>query len=77
MVKCLFMKKKYITTILIVCFSLFSSTTYSQNESERIKADAAAAGSYHATAVSMVFWGVLLVAGIAAAAILINSSHSE
>lgn len=70
--------KKFITKLLIICFSLFAVNSYA-SESDRIKADASAAGSYHATAVSMVFWGVLIIAGIAVAAILIESSsaHSE
>lgn len=73
------MKKKIITIIVMVCFSLFSTNVYSQDdeESTRIKAEAAAQGSYHATAISMVFWGALLVAGIAVAAILIESSNSH
>lgn len=72
------MRKKIISIILIICFSLFSTNIYAQNnESERIKADAAAAGSYHATAISMVFWGLLLVSGFAVAAILIDSSTSH
>ncbi len=74
------MRKKIIRIILIFCFSLFSTNAYAQDkESDRIKADAAAAGSYHATAISMVFWGALLVAGIAVAAILIETStaHSD
>ena len=71
------MRKKAISTILIICFCFFSTKTEAQNaESSRINAEAAAAGSYHATAISMVFWGVLLVAGMSVAAILI-SSHSE
>lgn len=70
------MKKKIIQILLIVCFSLFSTNVHSQ-ESDKIKADAAASGTSHGTAVSMVFWGVLLVAGIAVAAILIESSTSH
>ena len=64
------MRKKAISTILIICFCFFSTKTEAQN------AESATAGSYHATAISMVFWGVLLVAGMSVAAILI-SSHSE
>lgn len=72
------MRKKIFSILLIICFSIFSTNAYAQNEeSTRIKADAAAAGSYHSTAISMVFWGVLLVAGIAAAAILIETSTSH
>ncbi|MFA6118660.1 MAG: hypothetical protein WCT85_00040 [Parachlamydiales bacterium] len=74
------MIKKFITATLIICFSLFSTQVYAQSEkSDRINAEASAASSYHATAISMVFWGVLIIAGIAVAAILIesSSSHSE
>ena len=72
--------RKKISIILIVCFSLFSTNIHAQNsESTRINAEAAKAGSSHATAISMLFWGVLIVAGMAVAAILIDSStaHSE
>jgi hypothetical protein len=77
------MRKKIISIILAVCFMFFSINTYAQNtyaqdeDSEKIQANAAAAGTYHATAVSMAFWGVALVAGIAVAAILIDSSHAH
>lgn len=72
------MKKKVISIMLIICFSLFCANASAQDEeSSRIKADASAAGSYHSTAVSMVFWGLLLVAGIAAAAIFIETSTSH
>lgn len=70
------MRKKIIQIILIVCFSIFSTKIQAQ-ESDQIKADAAASGSSHATAVSMVFWGVLLAAGIAVAVVLIESSSSH
>jgi hypothetical protein len=69
------MRKKNIPLILIVCFSLLCTKTYAQaSESDRIRADAASAGSSHAISISMIFWGVLLVAGIAVAAILIETS---
>jgi hypothetical protein len=70
--------KKFFRAILIISFTLFS-TNVCANESDRIKADAAAAGSYHASAVSMAFWGLLIIAGIAVAVVLIESSsaHSE
>ena len=72
------MRKKIVSIFLIICFSLFSATAQAQDEeSTNIKADAAAAGSYHSTAISMVFWGVLLIAGIAVAAILIETSTSH
>jgi len=72
------MRKKILSILLIVCFCVFSSNTFAQNaESNRINAEAAAAGSYHSTAISMVFWGVLLVAGMGVAAILIDSSTSH
>lgn len=74
------MRKKFISIILIVCFSLFSTNIHAQSkESDRINAEAAAAGTTHATAISMLFWGVLIIACMAVAAILIDSStaHSE
>jgi len=72
------MKKKLLTIILITCFCLFSIKPSAQNtESTRINAEAASAGSYHSTAISMVFWGVLLVAGMGIAAILIDSSTAQ
>jgi len=72
------MKKKFISIILVFCFVSFSTNVQAQNsESDRIRADAAASGSYHATAISMVFWGLLLVTGIAIAAVLIDSASSS
>lgn len=71
------MRKKLLSIFLITCFCLFSTNTFAQSiESSRINAEAASAGSYHSTAISMVFWGVLLVAGMGLAAILIDSSTS-
>ncbi len=72
------MRKKILSIFLITCFCLFSTNAIAQNsESTRIRAEAAAAGSTHTTAISMVFWGVLLVAGMGVAAILIDSSTSH
>ena len=74
------MKNKYISIFLVFSFLLFSSRAEAVSaESQRVKAEGAAASSYHAVGISMVFWGVILVAGMAVAAILINSSsaHSE
>lgn len=74
------MRKKILSIFLIICFCLFSTNAHAQSkESTRINAEAASAGSFHSTAISMVFWGVLIVAGMAVAAILIDSStsHSE
>ncbi|NGX34471.1 MAG: hypothetical protein K1060chlam1_00824 [Candidatus Anoxychlamydiales bacterium] len=71
------MRKKLLSIFLIICFCLFSTNTFAKSsESTRINAEAASAGSYHSTAISMVFWGVLLVAGMGLAAILIDSSTS-
>ncbi|NGX50027.1 MAG: hypothetical protein K940chlam5_01637 [Candidatus Anoxychlamydiales bacterium] len=71
------MRKKIVSIFLITCFCLFSANASAQSaESTRINAEAASAGSYHSTAISMVFWGVLLVAGMGVAAILIDSSTS-
>ncbi|NGX35927.1 MAG: hypothetical protein K1000chlam1_00763 [Candidatus Anoxychlamydiales bacterium] len=74
------MRKKFISIILIVSFTFFSTNIHAQTkESDRINAEAAASGTTHATAMSMLFWGVLIVTGMALAAILIDSStaHSE
>ncbi|MFQ5441054.1 MAG: hypothetical protein ACE5DL_06290 [Nitrosopumilaceae archaeon] len=72
------MRKKIIPIVLTICFTFFSTHLYAENkQTTKAKADAAAAGSYHATAVSMVFWGVLLASGIAAAAILVDASTSH
>ena len=72
------MRKKLLSIFLIICFCLFSTNSFAQNEeSSRINAEAAAAGSFHSTAISMVFWGVLLFAGMGVAAILIDSSTSH
>jgi len=68
--------KKIISIFLIFSFSFFS--LYAEEENcEKIQAKAAEAGIYHAAAISMVFWGVLLVAGFAVATILIKSSSSS
>ncbi len=74
--KVVFMRKKI---FFIFCFCLFLSTNIKLQslESNKINAEAAAAGSYHSTAISMVFWGVLLVAGMGVAAILIDSSTAH
>jgi len=72
------MRKKLLSIFFIICFCVFSTNTFAQSsESNRINAEAASAGSYHSTAISMVFWGVLLVAGMGVAAILIDSSTSH
>ncbi len=74
--------KKLISILLIFTSFLFSNKleaeqSVSLSQSNAIQAEAAAASSYSATAMSMVFWGVVLVAGMAVAAILINSSSSH
>ncbi|NGX55814.1 MAG: hypothetical protein K1060chlam5_00041 [Candidatus Anoxychlamydiales bacterium] len=69
--------KKIISTFLISTFLVFSPTNLKADESTRLKADAAAAGSFNATAWSMVFWGVVLVTSMALAAIFINSSGHQ
>jgi hypothetical protein len=70
--------KKIISSLLISSILIFSPSNVKADESKSLNADAAAQGSFNATAWSMVFWGVVLVSSMAVAAILINSSnHSD
>ena len=71
------MKKKLLSFLLILTFTSATIKLRAQNpESQRIQAEAATSSSYHATALSMVIWGVLIAGGIAAI-VLLNHSHSD
>ena len=70
------MRKKI--TILLTSLLLTSSLNLQAQEydSQRVNAEAATGSSYHAVAISMAFWGILLTGGITALLLTIKTSHS-